>query len=49
MCGIAGIFNLESRNAIDPACLERMLGPIAHRGPDAEGARLYDGDRKSVV
>lgn len=34
MCGIAGIFGDQSR---DPAVLKRMIGAVAHRGPDDEG------------
>lgn len=33
MSGIAGIFYRDGRPA-EPACLERMLAAIAHRGPD---------------
>ena len=33
MCGIAGLYNM----AVEPGTLRRMLGTIAHRGPDAEG------------
>jgi asparagine synthase (glutamine-hydrolysing) len=36
MCGIAGIFNLREA-PVDPAHLTRMIGTIAHRGPDARG------------
>jgi asparagine synthase (glutamine-hydrolysing) len=36
MCGIAGVFNLDSR-PVDLAVLERMSGVIAHRGPDDMG------------
>src|SRR3712207_4170417 len=35
MCGIAGIF---SSGSMDPAVMRRMTDPIAHRGPDDEGA-----------
>ncbi len=35
MCGIAGIV---SHQALDPAVVRRMTEPIAHRGPDDEGA-----------
>lgn len=35
MCGIAGLYNIPA----EPDALSRMLGTIAHRGPDAEGMR----------
>src|SRR5437868_15550217 len=34
MCGIAGIF---SSARIDEQSVARMIGPIAHRGPDDHG------------
>jgi asparagine synthase (glutamine-hydrolysing) len=34
MCGIAGLL---AGNALDPGLVERMIGPIAHRGPDDHG------------
>jgi asparagine synthase (glutamine-hydrolysing) len=37
MCGIAGIYNFGSRQAVDPIVLQRMTDIIAHRGPDDEG------------
>jgi asparagine synthase (glutamine-hydrolysing) len=37
MCGICGIYNLDSRVPIDRAGLEAMNARIAHRGPDDEG------------
>jgi asparagine synthase (glutamine-hydrolysing) len=37
MCGIAGIFHLETAKPVDPARLERMCDAIAHRGPDGQG------------
>ncbi|MGZ3695912.1 MAG: asparagine synthase (glutamine-hydrolyzing), partial [Bdellovibrionota bacterium] len=33
MCGIAGFISREPR----PGVLEKMLGQIAHRGPDGQG------------
>lgn len=36
MCGIAGCVNW-SGEPIDRLCLERMIGSLRHRGPDAEG------------
>lgn len=37
MCGIAGIFHLETPKPIDPARVEAMCDAIAHRGPDGQG------------
>jgi asparagine synthase (glutamine-hydrolysing) len=37
MCGIAGQFNFERREPVDPEALQRMARSIAHRGPDDEG------------
>ncbi|MGH9200950.1 MAG: asparagine synthase (glutamine-hydrolyzing) [Vicinamibacterales bacterium] len=37
MCGIAGQFNYERLESVDPAIVRRMAGAIAHRGPDDEG------------
>ena len=42
MCGIAGVCNLESNTHIDLNQIERMLGMIAHRGPDEAGVYLDD-------
>ncbi|MCI0562157.1 MAG: asparagine synthase (glutamine-hydrolyzing) [Nitrososphaera sp.] len=36
MCGIAGIFNLNS-TPVSPVILRKMTDAIAHRGPDGEG------------
>ena len=37
MCGITGIFHLETPKPIDPARLTKMTDTIAHRGPDGSG------------
>ena len=37
MCGIAGIFHLETAKPVDPARLEKMTNRLAHRGPDGSG------------
>src|SRR3546814_13211425 len=37
MCGIAGIFHLETAKPVDPARLRAMLHPMSHRGPDGSG------------
>ena len=41
MCGIAGVFDTAPDTRTEVADVRRMLGCIAHRGPDDEG--LYDG------
>jgi asparagine synthase (glutamine-hydrolysing) len=42
MCGIAGQFNFERLEPVDPSTIRRMASSIAHRGPDDEGY-LIDG------
>jgi asparagine synthase (glutamine-hydrolysing) len=37
MCGIAGQFNFERREAVERETIVRMARSIAHRGPDDEG------------
>ena len=37
MCGLAGIFHLNTPKPVDPARVERMCDAIAHRGPDGFG------------
>src|SRR6266498_1030639 len=37
MCGIAGQFNFERFEPVDPDTVRRMADAIAHRGPDDEG------------
>jgi asparagine synthase (glutamine-hydrolysing) len=37
MCGIAGIFHLETRKPVDPLRVERMCEAMVHRGPDGSG------------
>ena len=39
MCGIAGYINLDGRPA-DPEPLRKMIGQLAHRGPDAVNVRV---------
>jgi len=41
MCGIAGIVDFERR--ADPACVERMIGVLEHRGPDGHGVWADNG------
>jgi len=43
MCGIAGIFHLETAKPVDPARVERMCDAIAHRGPDGQGVWTAPG------
>jgi asparagine synthase (glutamine-hydrolysing) len=42
MCGLAGFLDLTDGTAADPAVLRKMIGAIAHRGPDDTGA-FVDG------
>jgi asparagine synthase (glutamine-hydrolysing) len=37
MCGIAGIYNISSKDRIDQVTLKTMCDSISHRGPDGEG------------
>src|SRR3546814_8444130 len=37
MCGIAGLYHLETAKPVDPARVRAMLHPMAHRGPDGSG------------
>jgi len=37
MCGIAGIFHLETAKPVDPERVRRMADTLAHRGPDGAG------------
>ena len=41
MCGIAGIVISEARRY--RAAMERMVGALAHRGPDGSGVMEFDG------
>lgn len=43
MCGIAGIFHLETAKPVDPARLRAMLAPMQHRGPDGTGTWTAPG------
>ncbi len=43
MCGIAGIFHLDTPKPVDPARVERMCDVIAHRGPDGSGVWTAPG------
>lgn len=37
MCGICGIYNLNSNTSIDRNLITRMAEKLVHRGPDAQG------------
>jgi asparagine synthase (glutamine-hydrolysing) len=43
MCGIAGRFNYDPREPVDPAILGAMTDAVSHRGPDDAGYYLGDG------
>ncbi|MDZ4308054.1 XrtA/PEP-CTERM system amidotransferase [Allopontixanthobacter sp.] len=43
MCGIAGIFHLETPKPVDPARVERMCEALVHRGPDGSGVWAAPG------
>lgn len=46
MCGIVGIWEYGSSSGqIDLSLVGRMRDTMVHRGPDAEGARLFDNGR----
>ena len=43
MCGIAGIYHIETAKPVDPSRLRAMLHPMAHRGPDGSGTWTAPG------
>jgi asparagine synthase (glutamine-hydrolysing) len=43
MCGIAGIYHLETPKPVDPARVERMCEAMVHRGPDGHGVWTAPG------
>ncbi len=43
MCGIAGIFHLDTAKPVDPARVRSMLAPMGHRGPDGSGVWTAQG------
>lgn len=43
MCGISGIYHLETAKPVDPARLRMMLAPMQHRGPDGSGTWTAPG------
>ncbi len=42
MCGIAGYATLGSDRAIDPRWIRPMIETLRHRGPDHEGAAVFE-------
>ncbi len=43
MCGIAGIFHLETAKPVDPARVRLMTDAMLHRGPDGNGCWTAPG------
>ena len=43
MCGIAGLFHLETAKPVDPARVRAMIDAQAHRGPDGSGVWTAQG------
>src|SRR5262245_22281974 len=43
MCGIAGLVHADPGYPIDRDLVRRMTTAMAHRGPDAEGLRVWAG------
>ena len=43
MCGIAGLFHLDTPKPVDPARLHAMANALAHRGPDGQGVWTAQG------
>ena len=43
MCGIAGLFHLETAKPVNPARIKMMIDAQAHRGPDGEGVWTAPG------
>jgi asparagine synthase (glutamine-hydrolysing) len=43
MCGIAGIFHMETAKPVDPARVRAMTDVQAHRGPDGSGVWTAQG------
>jgi len=42
MCGVAGIFNISSRDKIEESKIQSMVNQLHHRGPDGTGIYLDD-------
>ncbi|MGD9809917.1 MAG: XrtA/PEP-CTERM system amidotransferase [Sphingobium sp.] len=43
MCGIAGIFHLQTAKPVDPDRIRRMADAMTHRGPDGSGVWTAPG------
>ena len=43
MCGIAGLYHIETAKPVDPARVRAMLAPMGHRGPDGSGVWTAPG------
>ncbi len=43
MCGLAGLFHLETPKPVDPARVRAMIDAQAHRGPDGSGVWTAPG------
>lgn len=43
MCGIAGIFHIETAKPVDPTRVRRMIDAMPHRGPDGSGVWVGPG------
>lgn len=43
MCGIAGIFHIETAKPVDPARVRKMTDSLLHRGPDGSGVWTAPG------
>jgi len=43
MCGIAGIFNVNTRQPVSDILLKEMTDTLIHRGPDDEGFYIANG------
>jgi asparagine synthase (glutamine-hydrolysing) len=43
MCGIAGLYHLDTPKPVDPARIERMCDAMVHRGPDGGGVWTAPG------
>jgi asparagine synthase (glutamine-hydrolysing) len=42
MCGIAGVFNLKTKEPVQEALIRRMVDILRHRGPDEDGYYVKD-------
>jgi len=43
MCGIAGLYHLDTPKPVDPSRIERMCDALVHRGPDGGGVWTAPG------